>query len=308
MQTRRSIMKTAAASGVLFAFPAAVYAERSGTRMLEYQGIKAPPLPEQRLSIWLPPGYDASNKRHRVLYMHDAQNLFDPAPSNFNKVWAADKAMLLHAKTRSEDPWIVVGLWSPGADRYRQYMPEPAYDAAGPELRSRMDAFGNAQSIVSHHYINWIATTLKPWVDTHLRTLTGPQETAIIGSSMGGLISLYAFLEHPQVFGRAGCVSTHWPGTAPQTVGEPDVEMLSIWQSMIAEGLGTPDGRKLWFDHGDATLDAHYPPYQAAIDAQLEATDWIRGIHWESRFYPGAEHEENAWARRLPDVFDWVLG
>lgn len=307
MDTRRTILKTAAAMGALAALPAALSAQSTGARMLEYKGVKALGLPDQRLSIWLPPGYDTSAKRYRVLYMHDAQNLFDPALSNFNKVWAADKAMLGHAEATGEDPWIIVGIWSPGADRYRQYMPEPAYNAAGPDLRSRMDAFGNGKPIVSRHYIDWIAGTLKPWIDTHLRTLTGAQDTAIIGSSMGGLISLYAFLAHPDVFGRAGCVSTHWPGTAPQTVGEPDAEMLDIWQAMISERLGKPSNRMLWFDHGDATLDAHYPPYQAAIDEQLEATDWVRGTHWESRFYPGAEHEENAWARRLPDVFDWLL-
>ena len=307
METRRTILKTAAAMGALTALPAALSAQSTGARMLEYKGVKALGLPDQRLSIWLPPGYDTSAKRYRVLYMHDAQNLFDPALSNFNKVWAADKAMLGHAKATGEDPWIIVGIWSPGADRYRKYMPEPAYKAAGSDLRSRMDAFGNGKPIVSRYYIDWIAGVLKPWADTHLRSLTGPQDTAIIGSSMGGLISLYAFLEHPDVFGRAGCVSTHWPGTAPQTVGEPDAEMLDIWQAMISERLGKPGNRRLWFDHGDATLDAHYPPYQAAIDEQLEATDWVRGTHWESRFYPGAEHEENAWARRLPDVFDWVL-
>lgn len=308
MFTRRKTIYGLAAAGVFSAVPGAASAERAGSRFLEYRGIEAFPLPDQRLSIWLPPDYDATSKRYRVLYMHDCQNLFDPALSNFNKVWAAGKAMLGHVDETGEDPWIIVGIWSPGADRYRQYMPEPAYNAAGPNLRPRMDAFGNSQPIVSRHYIDWIAGLLKPWVDQHLRTLTGPKETAIIGSSMGGLISLYAFLEHPTIFGRAGCVSTHWPGTAPQTVGEVDAEMLGIWQAMIAKNLGAASGRKLWFDHGDATLDAHYLPYQAAIDAQLEATGWVRGTHWESRFYPGAEHEENAWARRLPEVFRWVLG
>jgi len=286
MFTRRNTISSLAALGAAATMPAAVNAKPTGARFLEYRDIKAAPLPDQRLTIWLPPGYDTSAKRYRVLYMHDCQNLFDPALSNFNKVWAADKAMMGHAEATGADPWIIVGIWSPDADRYRQYMPEPAYNAAGPDLRSRLD----------------------PWVDQYLRTLTAPEDTAIIGSSMGGLISLYAFLEYPKVFGRAGCVSTHWPGTAPQTVGEVDAEMLSIWQAIIAEKLGDLSGRRLWFDHGDATLDAYYPPYQAAIDAQLEATNQIRGTHWESRVYPGAEHEENAWAQRLPDVFRWVLG
>ncbi|WP_298334554.1 alpha/beta fold hydrolase [uncultured Erythrobacter sp.] len=307
MHTRRTTLKTIAASGLWAAFPAALSAEQTSGHLLDCAGITAPHLPDQRISIWLPPGYDTSAKRYRVLYMHDAQNLFDPALSNFNKVWAADKAMLGHAVSTGEDPWIIVGIWSPGADRYRQYMPEPAYSAASPELREKMDAFGNGDPIVSKQYIDWIAGILKTRIDRHFRTLTSARDTAIIGSSMGGLISLYAFLDHPNTFGRAGCVSTHWPGTAPQEVGEVDQEMLGIWQSFIDKRLGQAGNRRLWFDHGDATLDAFYPPYQAAIDAQMEATDWQRRTNWESRFYPGAEHEENAWAARLPEVLNWVL-
>lgn len=303
---RRTVLAGAATGAASAALPFAALAENGG-RFLEYRDLVVPGLPDQRLSIWLPPGYDTSATRYRVLYMHDAQNLFDPALSNFNKVWAADTAMMAHAAMRGEDPWIVVGVWSPGADRYRQYMPKPAYDAASPDLRTRMDAFGNGKPIVSDLYIGWIANTLKPWADRALRTRPGRDDTAIIGSSMGGLISLYAFLEHPETIGRAGCVSTHWPGTNPTGVDGVDTEMLRIWTDMIESGLGAPDGRKIWFDHGDATLDAFYPPYQDMIDATIGSTAWVRGTHWESRFYPGAEHEENAWARRLPDVFDWVL-
>ncbi|MEM7702166.1 MAG: alpha/beta hydrolase-fold protein [Pseudomonadota bacterium] len=303
---RRAVVAAAVTGAASAAISFTAFAAEGG-RFLEYRNLAVLGLPDQRLTIWLPPGYDAAATRYRVLYMHDAQNLFDPALSNFNKVWAADKAMMAHAAKRGEDPWIVVGLWSPGADRYRQYMPKPAYDDASLELRRRMDAFGNGKPIVSHLYIDWIATTLKPWVDRALRTKPGRDDTAIIGSSMGGLISLYAFLEHPRVFGRAGCVSTHWPGTNPTAVDGVDVEMLRIWTDMIETGLGDPEGRKIWFDHGDATLDANYPPYQDVIDATIGSTDWVKGTHWQSRLYPGAEHEENAWARRLPDVFDWVL-
>jgi len=307
MLNRRTMTLSTIGAGLVLSLSGGARAADKG-RFLEYRDLAVPGLPDQRLTIWLPPGYDTGTTRYRVLYMHDAQNLFDPALSNFNKVWAADKAMMAHAAKRSEEPWIIIGLWSPGADRYRQYMPKPAYDAASPDLRRRMDAFGNGKSIVSDLYIDWIANTLKPWVDMVFRTQLARDDTAIIGSSMGGLISLFAFLEHPETFGRAGCVSTHWPGTNPTSVDGVDTEMLRIWTDMIEGGLGAPDGRKLWFDHGDATLDAFYPPYQDVIDATIGSTDWVKGTHWESRFYPGAEHEENAWARRLPGVFDWVLG
>ncbi|MDY7097674.1 MAG: alpha/beta hydrolase-fold protein [Pseudomonadota bacterium] len=295
------------AGSAITAAPALALGPDAAERILEYRDIQAAGLPVQRLSIWLPAGYHAATTRYRVLYMHDAQNLFDPALSNFNKVWAADRAMKDHAAKRSEDPWIIVGIWSPGIDRYRQYLPLPAYNMADGTLRAAMDDYAQGP-IVSHRYLDWITQALKPWVDSQFRTKPDRDSTAIIGSSMGGLISLYAFLEHRDVFGRAGCVSTHWPAIAPQNVDSTDPELLAIWRSMLAEKLGEPDGRKLWFDLGTATLDAYYPAYQAQIDAFMASTNWRRGHDWESRTYPGAEHEENAWAKRLPDVFDWVLG
>lgn len=294
-------------AGMLASIPALAENASGGGSFLEYRDIRAFGLPNQNLTIWLPPGYDEREKRYRVLYMHDAQNLFDPALSNFNKVWAADAAMLSYAANTGEDPWIIVGIWSPGVDRYRQYLPLPAYQQAKGTLRTAMDEYAQGP-IVSDKYLGWISGALKPWLDSALRTLPGPDDTAIIGSSMGGLISLYAFLEYPDTFGRTGCVSTHWPAIAPKNVDSTDPELVSIWTGMLTEKLGQPAGRKLWFDHGTATLDAYYPPYQSAIGAHMGATDWNRGSDWESRSYEGAEHEENAWAARLPEVFSWVLG
>jgi len=307
MFDRRTSIAAGLGTALLTALPAPLLASAGAGHLLEYDGIKALGLPEQRLTIWLPPGYYASDRRYRVVYMHDAQNLFDPVLSNFNKVWAADRAMLGHADKHQTDPWIIIGIWSPGVDRYRQYLPLPAYENASGSLRADMDEYAQGP-IVSNHYINWIAQTLKPWVDRSFRTLGTRDDTAIVGSSMGGLISLYAFLYHPNVFGRAGCVSTHWPAIAPQKVVGTDPELVDIWRNLIKQRLGQANGRKLWFDHGTATLDAYYPPYQAAIDEHMAGTGWARGSDWESKQYPGAEHEENAWAARLPEIFDWVLG
>ncbi|WP_298468063.1 alpha/beta fold hydrolase [uncultured Erythrobacter sp.] len=303
---RRRIIQLGCGGAALAALPSALWASSGIGRFLEYRDISAPGLPAQRLTIWLPPGYSEGTTRYRVLYMHDAQNLFDPALSNFNKVWAADTAMMRHAAESGEDPWIIVGIWSPGVDRYRQYLPLPAYEQVDGTLRAAMDDYARG-AIVSHLYLQWITGALKPWLDSALRTKPEPQNTAIIGSSMGGLISLYAFLEYPEVFGRAGCVSTHWPAIAPQSVDATDPDLVAIWTGMLSDKLSEPCGRKLWFDHGTATLDAFYPPYQAAIDTHMSTTSWQRGRDWESRSYEGAEHEENAWAARLPEVLNWVF-
>jgi len=144
-------------------------------------------------------------------------NLFDPAKSNFNKVWRADKAMLAVARRTRTEPHIIVGIWAPGVDRYRQYLPRPIYDAASPALRAQMDRLAGGP-IVSDSYLHWIANGLKPWVDAHFRTLTGPHDTMIAGSSMGGLMSCYAFMARPDIFGQAACVSSN---LKHQAHGEP---------------------------------------------------------------------------------------
>lgn len=275
-------------------------------RFIEYQHIAAEGLPEQRLTIWLPPGYDLAKRRYPVVYMHDAQNLFDPAKSGFNKVWAADKAMLAVMANGKVAPHIIVGIWAPGAARYRQYLPRDVYLAAPASLRAQMDV-ASAGPVVSDAYLAWLSGPLKHWVDTSFRTQPAREDTTVIGSSMGGLMSCYAFLERPDIFGKAGCVSSHWPAISPRAVGAEDPAMTSIWDQWFAAHLGAPSGRRLWMDHGTETLDAYYAPYQQAVDARVAASGWQKGIDWESRVYPKAAHEENSWAARLPEIFIWLL-
>ena len=300
------MFRVLAALLVLLGLSAPLSAADSG-RLIEYERIAAAGLPDQRLKIWLPPGYDGSAQRYPVLYMHDGHNLFELKNSNFNKIWAADKAMLAAVETGRVEPHIIIGIWAPGPDRYRQYLPRSAYDAAGGGLRAQMDAMANGGAVVSDRYLAWITGPLKSWVDASFRTRPGRDDTAIVGSSMGGLMSCYAFLEAPQVFGRAGCVSSHWPAVDPRVVEGESAAVKALWDGWFAARLGAPDGRRVWLDHGTATLDQYYAPYQQIVDARFAAAGWQKGRDWESRVYEGAEHEENAWAARLPEIFGWLL-
>jgi enterochelin esterase-like enzyme len=272
-------------------------------QLIGYQQFFAEGLPDQRLTIWLPPGYNGVH-RFPVLYMHDGHNLFDPAESNFNKIWAADKAMRAAVQTGKVEPHIIIGIWAPGMDRHRQYLPRSLYDMTAGNLRQQMDAL-TPGGVISDRYLEWIAGPLKTWVDASFRTRPGRDDTAIVGSSMGGLMSCYAFLEKPEVFGRAGCVSSHWPAVDPRAVDEGEIK--GTWDAWFAARLGQSDGRRVWLDHGTATLDAYYAPYQQVVDARFAAAGWQKGRDWESKVYQGAEHEENAWAARLPEIFGWLL-
>lgn len=276
-------------------------------RFVEVEKIAVEGLRDQRLTIWLPPGYDKSTRRYPVLYMHDGHNLFDPAKSNFNKVWAADKAMLAAMATGKVEPHIIVGMWAPGPDRYRQYLPQFAAERATGGIAASIRDNSNGGPVVSARYLAWIADELKPQIDRDYRTLTGPEHTAIAGSSMGGIMSCYAIIVRPDVFGRAACVSSHWPIALPEEAEADRAQVFGIWQGWLSGKLGPPAGRRIWMDHGTATLDRYYAPYQQVIDRSFREAGWTEGKDFRTEVYDGAEHEENAWAQRLPEIFGWLL-
>ncbi len=298
-------MRHLVAALALLATPA--NAQNSG-RFVEIAAARSsePAIAAPHVVVWLPPGYDTARRRYAVVYMHDGQNVFFPARSGFNKVWAADKAALRLIAAHRVAPFIIVAVDHPGAARYRQYFPQALYDAAPPAVRATFDADAHG-AITGDAYLRFLVHDLKPAIDHAYRTRPDAAHTAIVGSSMGGLISCYAFVRYPRVFGRAGCVSTHWLLATPSEL-PVDADVLGLWKAYFAAHLGRPGGRRLWMDHGTETLDAQYGPWQDAIDADLVALGWHRGRDFESRTYPGAAHEENAWAARLDDVLAWLLG
>ncbi len=115
-----------------------------------------------------------------------------------------------------------------------------------------------------------------------------------MGSSMGGLISLYALCEYPAVFGGAGCLSTHWPAVA------------GVILPYLQEALPQPGGHKLYFDYGTATLDALYEPYQQEVDGVLRGKVYT-AVSWQTHRFDGAEHNEAAWQARLDIPLTFLL-
>lgn len=306
MIARRKLIEAAGVVGLLALLPTSALAQDNG-RFVDLGALQSKYIAPTKVTIWLPPGYDAGKQRYGVVYMHDGQNLFDPKRSNFNKVWAADKSALRLIATGKVKPFIIVGIDQPGEDRGRQYFPRVMADLLSPAVRDKLASQGNGKPIISDEYLRFIVDELKPKVDREYRTKTDRQHTAIAGSSMGGLISLYAITRYPKVFGSAGAVSTHLPLGNPAWTDAERADILSAWRAYVRQELGKPKGRRIWFDHGTETLDAFYQPYQQNLDAALIANGWREGRDFSSRVYQGAAHEENAWAARMDDIFGWML-
>lgn len=249
-----------------------------------YQDVPSAHVPARNVDVWLPPGYARDpQRRYPVLYMHDGQNLFDPALAYTGIDWDVDGAMTRLIGEGKAREAIVVAI-SNTPLRGREYMPAKAVAA---QARSQL---------LSDEYLRFLVEELKPAIDATYRTRTRRADTFVMGASMGGLISAYAMAEYPQVFAGAGCLSTHWPADDGAVI------------DYLAAHLPDRRTHRFYFDHGTATLDASYPPYQRRMDEVLLRAGWHRGRDFASREFPGAEHNERAWRDRVDVPLQFLLG
>jgi len=255
----------------------------------------------KKIDIWLPPGYPSAGP-YDVLYLQDGQMLFDSTVTWNKQEWQADEtAAGLQAKG-SVRPFLIVGIWNGGTLRRAEYFPQGAVGSISRPLRDSLLA-EMASPPLADRYLSFLVHELKPYVDRKLATNPGRTHTFIGGSSMGGLISLYALCRYPQVFGGAACLSTHWPGSIKHLHSPiPDV-LVRFFSKQLP-----PAGRHLlYFDHGNQTLDSLYPPLQARADRMFRGKGF-RAPFLQSHFFPGTAHTERAWAARLPAVLMFLFG
>ena len=250
----------------------------------------------REIDVWLPPGYDAAPaERYPVIYMHDGQNIFNPATGYGGGCWEVDRAMCRLMQTDKVRGAIIVGVWNTGMDRYPEYMPRQA--VRGKEVVF-LPGFPTApvERISSDAYLKFLVEEVKPFIDRTYRTQPDAAHTFVMGSSMGGLISGYALVEYPQVFGGAGCVSTHWPSDDGSAI------------EYFAKHLPAPGKHRIYFDYGTATLDASYEPYQQRMDQAMRAAGYTEGRDWVTKKFPGAEHSEKSWRERVEIPLTFLLG
>lgn len=251
----------------------------------------------RRVDIWLPPGYDSRPfHRYPVLYMHDGQNLFEPTESTLGETWGVAETITRLARASEMPEMIVVGMWST-AVRWQEYLPQRPFEAPGGiQAISRLSLDKISGLPESDRYLRCIVEEIKPLIDRTYRTLPNRNHTAIMGSSMGGLISLYGLCEYPAVFGKAGCLSTHWPAV--------DDLILPYLQTH----LPAPGSHRLYFDFGTETLDAFYEPHQRKVDAVLRTSGLVEGRDWFVGKFEGAGHNEMAWRARLDVPLRFLFG
>ncbi len=226
----------------------------------------------RRIWIYLPKGYNSSSKTYHVLYMQDGQNLFNEQTAAFGE-WGIDEALDTLQKQTGKD-CIVVGIDNGGDKRLTEYN---VYDN---------DKFGKGEGKL---YIDFLANTLKPYIDTKFRTKRGPEYTFVAGSSMGALISLSAVMQYPQVFGGAGIFSpAFW--IAPQIYVD-------------AEKFTTSTSPKLYFYAGgkESATEVAEMNKMADIFQKKDRYTMRRVVN------PNGQHNETNWRSEFPSFYRWLM-
>ena len=242
------------------------------------------------VTVWLPDDYK-EGEPCEVYYMHDGQMLFDSTTTWNRQEWQVDETMgrLIreHSLTHRS---IVVGIDNT-PDRLNEYFPDKACQYA--EGAKPDNVKGDA-------YLRFIVEELKPFIDSHYSTYPGREHTYMAGSSMGGLISLYAICEYPDVFGGVICMSSHL-SFAYLDVAEDSDALADGFLQYVQEHLPDRDSSRIYMDYGEEGYDAAYAPYQQRMDDLFRREGWEEP-HYISRAFPGHDHRESDWAKRLPDA------
>ena len=267
------------------------------------------------IRIWLPDGYDANKAGHyATLYMHDGQMLFDAKTTWNGQEWGVDEMAQQLINGEKTRPFIVVGVDTGGANRHSDYYPQKPFEsltkqqqASFYQLKRSPQQALFAESVNSDNYLKFLVKELKPYIDSHYAVNPAPEATFVMGSSMGGLISMYAISEYPDVFGGAACLSTHWPGIMPDGIELDFMPATKAFYQYIQQTIPAPKSHKIYFDYGDKTLDAYYPPLQQKVDAIMQAKGYNESL-WQTLFFPGQNHSENAWRSRLGRPMMFLLG
>jgi predicted alpha/beta superfamily hydrolase len=251
---------------------------RKSTAGPSVQVLAPMPIPgldrERTIRVYLPPGYETGRKRYRVLYMFDGQNLFDDATSYIGE-WGVDETLDALAKNEGIE-LIVVGIDHGNELRMRELSPW-----TNPELGGAPD--GEA-------FMAFVVKRLKPYIDNNYRTKPGRQDTAIMGSSMGGLMTDYAVHQYPETFGMAGIFSpSYWISD-------------DAYKHAAAHPLSR--GTRIYLVAGGKEGDQMTSGLRK-MEAQLRSEGKVQLY---STVREGAEHNEKFWHAELPMALRFLFG
>jgi len=242
------------------------------------------------LRVWLPPGYDSpANKtvRYPALYLNDGQNLFEGATSFTGVEWQVDETVDRLIREKKIPPMIIVGIDNAQKERAKEYLPY-VDDSYMPPVRK----------VMGKRYPDFLLKEVIPYIKRRYRTLSGPENTSLGGSSYGGLISLYTVVAQPGVFGRLLVESPSLYVKNQQILKES--RKMKKWPARIYLAVGT---RETNSDEWNALATNDVKSLEAILRKAGLGDDRLKVV-----IEDGAPHHESSWARRFPDALAFLFG
>jgi predicted alpha/beta superfamily hydrolase len=248
----------------------------------KHPGFDSSFLSEPRdLVVYLPPGYEQEpDRRYPVLYLHDGQNLFEGATAFVpGQDWHVSDTAEECIRAGRIEPLIIVGVYNAGEHRIDEYTP----------TRDRKHGAGGDAAL----YGQMLTRELKPFIDRTYRTLADPANTGLGGSSLGGLVTLYLGMLHPDIFGKLAVLSP------------------SVWwdNRVILKLVRMVDPKprlQIWLDIGTGEGGKHVQNARALRDELVKA-GWVAGADLIYAEMPEADHSEAAWAERVGPFLEYLF-
>lgn len=240
-----------------------------------HRGLKHPKLRHPRdVTVWLPPSYEKDTRqRYPVLYLHDGQNIIDPSTSFLGADWRVDEVVDSLIRAQKMEEIIVVGIYNT-PDRTPEY----------------------SDTELGHAYADFVINHLKPMIDSTYRTKPEAKNTAVMGSSMGGLISFLFVWWHPEIFSKAGCLSSAFLVDDDKILKE------------VRAYTGPKKAIRVYLDDGSEGLEARLKPGYDEMVALLLEKGYVKDTDLEYFYDLGAGHDERAWAKRLWRPLGFMFG
>lgn len=283
-----------------FVFPLFLAMRSLRLHRLEFAGgrIRNYVFDDHPVIVWVPKDVAADTP---VLVMHDGHNLFDPATSTFGATWGLLDALRDRkpggSRIRGERKPLIIGVTyvdGDGSKRGLEYGPEDIWRAR-PHLAKQIPSEWNTKGPLGNSYHKLIAEKILPTIAEEFGVELVRERTAMGGSSMGALTSLYGLIKYPEVYGTALAYSTHWPLGGNEVIDE------------YVARLPEPGTHRIWSDGGTIELDALYAPFQEYFKARMRDKGYREGIDYIEAVYPNTGHSELWWAGRVEHPINWWL-
>lgn len=250
--------------------------------MIRITKIQIPELPTEkprRLYVYLPKGYEQSEQRYPVLYMFDGHNVFYDSHATYGKSWGMKQYL-----EKTKLPLILVAVEC-NPDGYRRLFEYSPWDFSAPRPVGDVDGLGKVT-------MDWFTTVLKPGIDASYRTLSDRDHTVIAGSSMGGLMAVYAAVEYNSIFSRAAALS-------------PSLWVSPAKMRELVRSHPLADPTRIYLDMGTGEID----PKRRKLTAMFELAKSLSraGAYVSANVIPGAVHNEAAWEKRIPDFMKYLM-